>query len=57
MLLGKAVVGLLVAAKNSPYKMTPDMRLSRRALPGESFRDGIALADRALEDLSRCLKD
>jgi transcription-repair coupling factor (superfamily II helicase) len=55
--LDPAKVGLLIAAKQSPYKMTPDMRLTRRVLATESFRDGIALADRALEDLSRCLKD
>jgi hypothetical protein len=33
------------------------MRLTRRALEGEAIRDGIELADRTLNELSRCLKD
>ncbi len=50
-------VGQLVAAKRSPYKVTPDMRLTRRVADGESFRDGLQLADRALSELARCLRD
>jgi transcription-repair coupling factor (superfamily II helicase) len=55
--LDPAKIGLLVAQKKSPYKVTPDMRLTRRAVEGENVRDGIELADRTLNELSRCLKD
>jgi transcription-repair coupling factor (superfamily II helicase) len=47
----------LVAAKKSLYKMTPDMRLTRRAGDGEPASDGLKLADRMLSELSHCLKD
>ena len=50
-------IGRLVAAKKSPYKVTPDMRLTRRATEVEQFRDGIQLADRALSELAKCLRD
>ena len=42
----------LVRQPKSPYKLTPDMRLSRR-FDGE--KDGIENAERVLEDLARCL--
>jgi transcription-repair coupling factor (superfamily II helicase) len=41
----------LVRAPKSPYKLTPDMRLSRR-FDGE---DGLANAEAVLSDLARCL--
>ncbi|HVW25757.1 MAG TPA: transcription-repair coupling factor [Polyangiaceae bacterium] len=47
----------LVSAKKSLYKMTPDMRLSRRAGDGEGMRDGLSLADRMLSELALCVKD
>jgi transcription-repair coupling factor (superfamily II helicase) len=47
----------LVAGKKSLYKMTPDMRLTRRAGEGEPATDGLRLADRMLAELSHCLKD
>ncbi|HEX4338584.1 MAG TPA: transcription-repair coupling factor [Polyangiaceae bacterium] len=47
----------LVSAKKSLYKVTPDMRLTRRAGEGEAMRDGIQLADRMLDELSGCMKD
>jgi transcription-repair coupling factor (superfamily II helicase) len=55
--LDAAKIGRLIAVKKSPYRMTPDMRLTRRATEGERFRDGIELADRALSELQDCLKD
>jgi transcription-repair coupling factor (superfamily II helicase) len=55
--LDPAKVSQLVATKKTPYRMTPDMRLTRRAAPGESPRDGIALADRMLAELSACLRN
>jgi hypothetical protein len=33
------------------------MRLTRRATDREPFRDGIQLADRALSELSHCMRD
>jgi transcription-repair coupling factor (superfamily II helicase) len=50
-------VGRLVAVKKSPYRVTPDMRLTRRAREDESFRDGIELVDRMLTELSSCRRD
>jgi len=44
----------LVRAPRSAYRLTPDMRLSRR-FDGE--RDGITNAEAVLSDLGRCLKD
>jgi transcription-repair coupling factor (superfamily II helicase) len=49
-------VGGLVARKGSPYKLTPDARLTRRALDTEAFPDGLGLADRMLSELGACLK-
>ena len=49
-------VGGLVARRGSPYKLTPDARLTRRVLDTEAFPDGLALADRMLSELSACLK-
>ena len=45
-----------VQSRRSPYKLTPDMRLTRRATDAEHFADGIAHADRALDELAACLK-
>jgi transcription-repair coupling factor (superfamily II helicase) len=44
----------LVRARNSPYKLTPDMRLTRR-FDGEN--DGLINAEEMLVELSRCWKD
>ncbi|MEB2313161.1 MAG: transcription-repair coupling factor [Sorangiineae bacterium] len=49
-------VGALVAARSAGYKLTPDGRLTRRAREDESFKHGLALADRMLDELSRCLR-
>ncbi len=49
-------VGQLVADRTSPYKLSPDGRLTRRALDEERFKDGLALADRMLDELSRCTR-
>jgi transcription-repair coupling factor (superfamily II helicase) len=43
----------LVRAKNSPYRLTPDMRLSRR-FDGEG--NGLVNAEALLADLAKCLK-
>jgi transcription-repair coupling factor (superfamily II helicase) len=47
----------LVTAKHSPYKLSPDMRLSRRTREGEVFSSGLEAADKVLGDLASCLKD
>jgi transcription-repair coupling factor (superfamily II helicase) len=49
-------VGALVAQRKSAYRLSPDGRLTRRALEHEDFSDGLALADRMLSELSQCLK-
>lgn len=50
-------VGALVATKKSPYKISPDGRLTRRALETEALSNGLVLADTMLDELSKCLKD
>jgi len=47
----------LMAGKHSPYKLSPDMRLSRRSKEGEVFSSGLEAADKVLGDLAGCLKD
>jgi transcription-repair coupling factor (superfamily II helicase) len=49
-------VGTLVGKKKSPYRLTPDGRLSRRALDEERFHDGIQHADRMLDELGSCVR-
>lgn len=45
----------LVGRKKAGYKLTPDMRLTRRALEGETFASGIQLAERSLTELAACV--
>jgi transcription-repair coupling factor (superfamily II helicase) len=45
----------LVGKARSPWRITPDMRLSRRFDDGA--RDGIGNAEQMLADLARCLRD
>jgi transcription-repair coupling factor (superfamily II helicase) len=49
-------VGALVAAKKSPYRLSPDGRLTRRALETEALSNGLVLADTMLDELQKCLK-
>jgi transcription-repair coupling factor (superfamily II helicase) len=56
-LLDPAKVLKLVQAKQSPYKLSPDMKLSRRTRESESFTSGLEAADKLLAELSGCLKD
>jgi transcription-repair coupling factor (superfamily II helicase) len=49
-------IGALVAQKKSPYRLSPDGRLTRRALEQEELADGLALADRMLNELAPCIK-
>jgi transcription-repair coupling factor (superfamily II helicase) len=49
-------IGALVGRKRSPYKLTPDARLTRRADPSEHFADGLAHADKMLDELAACVR-
>jgi transcription-repair coupling factor (superfamily II helicase) len=44
----------LVQAKKSPYKITPDMRITRRLSESEGARGGLDAADLVIGELSRC---
>jgi transcription-repair coupling factor (superfamily II helicase) len=50
-------ISALVAGKRSLYRLSPDGRLTRRAGEAEAVSDGLVLADRMLNELSKCLKD
>lgn len=54
--LDPTAIGNLIADRTSGYRLTPDMRLSRRAKPGEAPKDGLELCDRMLEELQSCLR-
>ncbi len=45
----------LALRKRSPYKLTPEGRLTRRLLENEAAADGLVLAARALEELAVCV--
>jgi hypothetical protein len=44
-----------VARKRSPYRLSPDGRLTRRLLETEAAADGLVLASKALEELAACV--
>jgi transcription-repair coupling factor (superfamily II helicase) len=56
-ILDSAKVMKLLAGKHSPYKLSPDMRLSRRSKEGEVFTSGLEAVDKLLSDLAGCVKD
>jgi len=45
----------LVGRKRSPYKLTPDGRLTRRLLETEAAADGLVLAEKTLGELASCV--
>ncbi len=47
----------LVAGKHSPYKLSPDMKLTRRSREAEAFASGLEAADKVLSELAGCFKD
>ena len=47
----------LVTKKGSPYRVTPDMRVTRRMTEHDVVTDGLAATDKALAELSLCWKD
>lgn len=55
--LDPAKVMKLVQGKHSPYKLSPDMRLSRRTKEAEAFTSGLEATDKLLSELAGCLKD
>jgi transcription-repair coupling factor (superfamily II helicase) len=55
--LDPAKVMALVQKKGSPYKLTPDMRLSRRFAEAEPPLPPLENADAVLADLAKCLKE
>ena len=47
----------LMAGKASPYKLSPDMRLTRRSKEAEAFTSGLEAADKLLSELAGSLRD
>jgi transcription-repair coupling factor (superfamily II helicase) len=47
----------LITKKGSPYRVTPDMRVTRRMTQHDVVTDGLGAADKMLVELSLCLKD
>jgi transcription-repair coupling factor (superfamily II helicase) len=45
----------LVGKKRSPYRLSPDGRLTRRLLDTEAAADGLVLASRMLDELANCI--
>src|SRR5204863_7478097 len=55
--LDPAKVMRLVQVKGSTYKLSPDMRLTRRARAGEVCASGLEAADKLLSELTGCMRD
>ncbi len=55
--LDSAKVLKLVQQKGSAYKLSPDMRLSRKTKDTEPFVSGLEATDKLLSELAGCLKD
>jgi transcription-repair coupling factor (superfamily II helicase) len=47
----------LVTKKGSPYRVTPDMRVTRKMIEHDAVTDGLGATDKMLAELSLCLKD
>ena len=47
----------LVQQRGSPYKLSPDMRLTRKTRDTESFQSGLEATDKLLSEMQPCLKD
>ncbi len=45
-------VGALIGQRRAAWRLSPDGRLTRRAVEGEAFTDGLQLADRMLTELA-----
>ncbi|APR87999.1 Transcription-repair coupling factor [Minicystis rosea] len=55
--LDPAKLTKLLGGKASAYKLSPDMRLTRRSREAEAFTSGLEAADKLLSELVGCLKD
>lgn len=55
--LDSAKVMKIVQQKGSSYKLSPDMRLSRRSKDTEPFVSGLEATDKLLAELAPCMKD
>jgi transcription-repair coupling factor (superfamily II helicase) len=55
--LDPAKLAKLVAGKGSPYRLSPDMRLTRRCKESEAFASGLEATEKLLSELAACLKD
>ena len=47
----------LVTKRGSPYRVTPDMRVTRRMTEHDVVADGLAAAEKMLAELALCLKE
>jgi transcription-repair coupling factor (superfamily II helicase) len=47
----------LVTKKGSPYRVTPDMRVTRKMTEHDAVADGLAAADKMLAELAVCVKN
>lgn len=55
--LDSAKILKLVQQKGSAYKLSPDMRLSRKTKETEPFNSGLEATDKLLAELANCMKD
>jgi transcription-repair coupling factor (superfamily II helicase) len=55
--LDPAKLTALVTKKGSPYRVTPDMRVTRRMTEHDAVTDGLGAAEKMLVELAMCLKD
>jgi len=55
--LDAAKVMKLVAQRGSPYKLSPDMRLTRKTRDTESYPSGLEATDKLLTEMQSCMKD
>jgi len=47
----------LLTKKGSPYRVTPDMRVTRRMTEHDAVADGLGATDKMLAELALVLKD
>ena len=55
--LDPAKLTALVTKRGSPYRVTPDMRVTRRMTEHDVVADGLGAADKMLAELALCGKD
>jgi transcription-repair coupling factor (superfamily II helicase) len=55
--LDPAKLTALVTRRGTPYRLTPDMRVTRRMTEHDIVEDGLQAADKMLVELASCLRD